>query len=230
MEGDNTSECLIYMCDHTIFSYQKDHISQIPVTKGIIWLILTNKIPVRVISHLAPSNSGGGTWSTNHLCPCAATWRPCVADGLTTKRKKAVRCVLVLVGERSKRLFYCHWDFSMCVLLKHVYFILTNTQFRCKLSFWNALACSDGFTTQQLWALSTVFWQSLPALINSIIKTFSSMLNKTYTTSHLSFLFLIPSPQILTSKYILKSFPDYVTMCLLLSKVNIPNRWGMPIY
>lgn len=56
------------------------------------------------------------------------------------------------------------------------------------------------------------------------------MLSKTYMTFHLSFLFLIPSPQILTSTYVLKSFPNYVTIGLLLWKVNIPDRWGMTIY
>lgn len=63
----------------------------------------------------------------------------------------------------------------------------------------------------------------------SIIKTFSWMLNKTYMTFHHSCLFLIPSLQILTSACVLKSFLNYVSMCLLLSKVNNPSRQVMPI-
>lgn len=55
------------------------------------------------------------------------------------------------------------------------------------------------------------------------------MLNETYMTSRLSFLFLIPSFQILTSACVLKSLLSYVTTCLLLSKVNIPSGQGMPI-
>ena len=122
MEGDNTSECLIYMCDHTIFSYQKDHISQIPVTKGIIWLILTNKILVRVISHLAPSNSGGRARGPQIICALVQQLGGHVLQMASLQRERRLSDVYWFWWEKEINVYFivteilacvCYW--SMCI-------------------------------------------------------------------------------------------------------------------
>lgn len=108
MEGDNISEFLIHICDHTIFSYQKDHISQPPVTKGIVWLTLTNRVLVKVISLPAPGSSGGAL-TPQIICVCV--------------QQPGGHVLQTASLQRGRRLFNVDWSWWEQEI--NVYFIVT---------------------------------------------------------------------------------------------------------